>query len=58
MQTTVVHWGYMGIMAKKMEASTVYWGYIGIMEKKKENIVMVQEASHLQMILVNWRPLY
>ena len=57
METTVVHWGYMGIVTKQMEISIVYWSYIGIMEKKKENIVMVQEASHLQMMLVNWRPL-
>ena len=34
METTIVYWGYIGIMEKKMETTVVYWGYIGIMEKK------------------------
>ena len=36
METTIVHWGYTGIMDKKMETTIVYWGYIGILEKKME----------------------
>ena len=28
MEATVVYWGYIGIMEKKMEATIVYWGYI------------------------------
>ena len=32
METTMVYWGYMGIMENKMETTMVYWGYIGIME--------------------------
>ena len=40
METTIVYWGYIGIMAKKMETTIVYWGYIGIMEKKMETIVV------------------
>ena len=28
METTIVYWGYMGIMEKKMEATIAYWGYI------------------------------
>ena len=26
METTVVCWGYIGIMVKNMETTTVYWG--------------------------------
>ena len=51
METTLVYWGYVGIMEKKMETTTiVYWGYIGIMgyigvihgimEKKVETTVV------------------
>ena len=36
METTIVYWGYIGIMEKKMEATIVYWGYIGLMEKEME----------------------
>ena len=36
METTIVYWGYIGIMGKKMETTIVHWGYIGIMEKKME----------------------
>ena len=32
METTIVYWGYIGIMVKNMETAIVYWGYIGIME--------------------------
>ena len=32
MQTTIVYWGYAGMMEKKMESTIVYWGYVGIME--------------------------
>ena len=28
METTVVYWGYLGIMDKRMEPTTVYWVYI------------------------------
>ena len=40
METTIVDWGYIGIMEKKMETTVVYWGYIGIMEKKMETTVV------------------
>ena len=40
METTIVYWGYTGIMEKKMETSVVYWGYIGVMEKKMETSVV------------------
>ena len=36
METTILYWGYIGIMEKKMESTIIYWGYIGIMEKKME----------------------
>ena len=31
METTIVYWGYIRIMEKKMETTIVYWGYIRIM---------------------------
>ena len=34
METTVVYWGFIGIMENEMETTIVYWGYIGIMENK------------------------
>ena len=36
METTIIYWGYIGIMEKNMETTIIYWGYIGIMEKKME----------------------
>ena len=30
METTIVYWGYVGIMENKMETAIVYWGYVGI----------------------------
>ena len=27
METTIVFWGYIGIMEKKMETTIVFWGY-------------------------------
>ena len=39
METTIVYWGYIGIMEKKMETTIVYrglyWGYIW--DNGKEN---------------------
>ena len=29
METTIVYWGYIGIMEKKMETTKVYRGYVG-----------------------------
>ena len=40
METTIVYWGYTGIMEHKMETTIVYWGYIGIMEKKMETTIV------------------
>ena len=37
---TMVYWGYIGIMEKKMETTIACWGYIGIMEKKMETHVV------------------
>ena len=28
METTILYWGYIGIMDKKMEATILDWGYI------------------------------
>ena len=28
METTIVYWGYIGIMENKMETTIVYWGYM------------------------------
>ena len=35
-QFTIVRWGCIKVMEKKMEPTLVYWGYIGIMEKRME----------------------
>ena len=40
METTIVHWGYIGIMENKMETTIVHWGYIGIMENKMESTIV------------------
>ena len=41
METTIVYWGYIGVMEKKMETPIVYWVHIiGIMEKKMETTIM------------------
>ena len=40
METTIVYWGYIGIMEKKMETTRVSWGHIGIMEKKMETTIV------------------
>ena len=45
METTIVHWGYIGIMEKKMETTIACWGYVGIMvimEKKMEATLGLQ----------------
>ena len=39
METTIVYWGYSGIMEKKMETTIVYWGYSRIMENKMETTI-------------------
>ena len=39
METTIVYWGYLGIMEKRMETTIVYWGYLGIMEKRMETTI-------------------
>ena len=40
LETTMVHWVYIGIMEKKMETAMVYWVYIGIMAKKMETTMV------------------
>ena len=47
METTIVYWGYIGIMEKNMETTIVYWGYIGIVEKKMETIGVIYNGQHL-----------
>ena len=39
-ETTIVHWGNIGMMEKKKETNIVYWGSIGMMEKNMETAVM------------------
>ena len=46
METTIVYWGYIRIMEKKMETTIVYWGYIRIMEKKMETTVLLRWTPH------------
>ena len=43
METTIVYWGYMGIMEKKMETTIVYWGLYG--DNGKENASIPDSAS-------------
>ena len=45
METTVVYWGYIGIMEKKMKTTVVYWGYIGIMNGKENGNYYVSLPS-------------
>ena len=40
METTIVYWGFIGMMESKIEVTIVYWGFIGIMEKKMETTVV------------------
>ena len=40
METTIVYWGYIGIMENEMGTTTVYWGYIGIMENEMETTIV------------------
>ena len=40
METTIVYWGYIEIMEKKLETTMVCWGYPGIMETKMETTIM------------------
>ena len=40
METTIVYWEYIGIMENKMETTIVYWGYIGITENKMETTIV------------------
>ena len=34
METTIICWGYIGIMENEMETTIICWGYIGIMERQ------------------------
>ena len=56
METTVVYWGYLGIMEKKMETTVVYWGYvcIGLMKSRDDRtllrdqgLVVLLHGAHL-----------
>ena len=44
METTIVYWGNIGIMEKKMETTIAYWGNIGIMEKKMETTICKESS--------------
>ena len=41
METTIVYWGYIGIMENGMQTTIVCWGYMGITGKKMETTVMM-----------------
>ena len=47
METTIVYWGDMGKMEKKMETTIVYWGYIGRMEKEMETTIQYSNPKPL-----------
>ena len=40
METTIVYWGYIGIVENKMETTIVCWRYIGIVENKTETTIV------------------
>ena len=44
METTILYWGYIGGMEKKMKTIILYWGYIGGMEKKMETTMSLEFA--------------
>ena len=39
-ESTMVHWGDIGIMEKKKDTTVVYWGSIGRTEKKMETAIV------------------
>ena len=39
METTLVYWGHIGMMEKKMDTTLVHWGHIGMMEKKMDTAI-------------------
>ena len=39
METTIVYWGYIGVMETNMETTIVYWGYMGVMENNMETTI-------------------
>ena len=40
METSIVYWGNIGMMEKKMETTIAYWGNIAIMEKEMEATIV------------------
>ena len=48
METTIVHWGYEGVMEKKTGTTLVYLAYIGIMEKMETTICEATPSVCLQ----------
>ena len=40
MESTIVYWGYIGILENKMETTIVYWGYTGTMENEMETTMV------------------
>ena len=40
METTIIYWGYIGIMENEMETTIICWGYIRIMEKTMETTII------------------
>ena len=41
MDTAIVYWGIIGMMANKMETTLAYWGYMGRMEEKMETTILL-----------------
>ena len=48
METTIVYWGFIGIMEKKMEATIVYWGFIGTLKNALERFQLDFSTAHTQ----------
>ena len=51
METTVVYWGFIGRMEKKMETTIVYWGYIGSGKPGKIATLDFCEASLVMLVI-------
>ena len=47
METTMVYWGNIGIMEKKMETTIVYWGNIRILEHKMKTTRVSLKPSRI-----------
>ena len=53
METTIVYWGYIEIMEKRMETTIVYWGHIGIVENEMGTTMLILWRLMALRLLIN-----